>query len=53
MKIQFDVPTGPATKLGIVIYDIKKEVKKVARPVLRAYMEAFHELRTGSKEDFE
>ena len=39
--------------MEIIIFDIKKEIKKFARPILRAYMEAFHELRTGSKRDFE
>lgn len=53
MPVQFDLPQRPATRLEIVLFDIKKEVKKFLTHFARTYMEAFHELRTGSKEDFE
>ena len=51
--MQFDLPQRAANRMEIIIFDIKKEIKKFARPLLKAYMEAFHELRTGSKRNFE
>ena len=53
MKVQFDLPQSPATKLDIIVFDIGKEVRRTVKPILRAYMEWFHEMRTGSKRDFE
>ena len=53
MPVQFDVPQRPANRLEIVLFDIWKETKWAIKPVLRAYMEWFHTMRTGSPEDFE
>ena len=53
MRVQFDVPKGPATRPEIIWFDIKKEFKRAVKPWLRAYMEWFHEMRTGSKNGFE
>mmetsp|Transcript_9806 Transcript_9806/g.12134 ORF Transcript_9806/g.12134 Transcript_9806/m.12134 type:complete len:190 (-) Transcript_9806:60-629(-) len=53
MRTQFDVPSRPANKLEIIWFDIWKELRRTIVPFNRAYMEWFHELRTGSKRDFE
>jgi len=53
VKVQFDLPQRPATKLEIIVFDIWKEIRRSGTPVLRAYMEWFHQMRTGSKNNFE
>lgn len=47
------MPLRPANRLEIVIFDIWKEMRRTVVPANRAYMEWFHEMRTGSKEGFE
>lgn len=53
MEVQFDLPTGPASKLDIILFDIRKDIKKYTAFAARTYMEWFHEMRTGSKVNFE
>jgi len=53
MRIQFEVPERPADALEIILFDIKKELRRRIVPLNRAYMEWFHKMRTGSSNNFE
>lgn len=52
MEIQFDLPAGPASKAEIIWFDVKKDIAKNGKPMLRAYMQWFHTMRTGSPDHF-
>ena len=53
MQVQFDIPQRAANRLEIIWFDVQKELRRFIVPLNRSYMEWFHQMRTGSKNNFE